>query len=86
MALYTVTVRDCDSTLRTRIANVRAADEQEARTRAVAKLFGRRAFWWPDSGLGPTFGQVCVPARTGGNNCITGRLRVDVRVTAGAAE
>lgn len=38
-----------------------ATDEYEAFGRAIKKLFGKKAFWWADSGL-EGFGQVAHPS------------------------
>lgn len=37
-----------------------ATDEYEAFGRAIKKLFGKKAFWFPDSGL-DGFGQIATP-------------------------
>jgi len=44
---------------------------------AVKHHFGETAFFWADSGL-PGYGQICVPAGNNSNNCVTGRVRIDV--------
>jgi len=50
--------------------------EMEAKRRGVIKLFGTLASWFPDSGVAG-FGQVVVPSKTGGYNCITDRVRLE---------
>lgn len=79
---YTVTLNgsiESDCTIR-----VLALSEHDAIDRAVARIFGKSAWWWSDSGLGYEYGQVCKPVPQklgGGNSCLTGR--VNWRVTEG---
>lgn len=52
--------------------------------RAVEKVFGKRCFWWADSGLGLYYGQVMQALRATkrnsnpGNSSVTSRIRADV--------
>ena len=52
--------------------------------KAVEKVFGKRCFWWEDSGLGLYYGQVMQALRptnrnsNPGNSSVTSRIRVDV--------
>ena len=78
MATYTVTIRECRTNGFIKTTRVRAADEADARIRGVSKLYGSRRGFWQDSGLPAGFGQIIEPARTGGSNCVTGRVRIDV--------
>lgn len=67
--------------------NLRVKDETEIEiiNRAVTKIWGKNASWWPDNGLGIEYGQVIKPMSSYGYkndnsyNCVTGRLGVDVR-------
>jgi len=52
----------------------------DARTRAVRKIYGRKAFWLADSGC-PGYGQIFEPAPGGGNCMMTSRIGCDI--TAG---
>jgi len=52
-----------------------------ARTRAVRKTYGSKAFWLADSGC-PGYGQIFEPAPGGGgNSAVTYRIGCDI--TAG---
>jgi len=83
---YTVTVTELGERGRDRTTRVLAEDEIDARCRGVAKIFGPRAFWFPDSGLrtgDPSYGygQVFEPLERelgGGNTSRTGRARFTV--------
>lgn len=44
MAIYTVTIKSCRSPFRSRTTRVRAENADDALDRAVAKLWGARAF------------------------------------------
>lgn len=52
--------------------------------RAIEKIWGKRCFWWADSGLGLHYGQVMEALRptknnsNPGNSAVTPRIRVDV--------
>jgi len=60
---------------------VLAEDSSDARTRAVRKTYGSKAFWLADSGC-PGYGQIFEPAPGGGgNSAVTYRIGCDI--TAG---
>ena len=83
----TFTVKIGDRTTRVRVPHDAADDFGiplsaaeallSARSRAVQKMYGRRAFWFPDSGL-PGYGQVFEPCQTGGSNSVTYRVHCEV--------
>jgi len=83
---YTVTVGDRST--RVRVPNnlrgqldepASATDAaRDARDRAIRKLHGAAASWWTDNGV-PGYGQVIVPCATGGSNCITARIELEIR-------
>jgi len=62
---------------------VHVENESEAIGRAVEKLFGKRCFWFPDSGV-PGYGQVfeaLKPTKRNsqpGNSSVTYRIEIDV--------
>lgn len=58
---------------------------EAAINRACQKLYGRAAYWWPDSGLAG-YGQVMRPSKFGGSDAITYRARLDVDVPELPAE
>jgi hypothetical protein len=52
--------------------------EKLALARAIRKLFGARAFWWPDGGFGHRYGQVMRSLTPGLCTSITSRIRAAV--------
>lgn len=80
--LYTVRFVACGEGT-TRETRVLAPTRGLATDRACAKLYGRKAFWWADSGL-PGYGQVCVPQpEVNASRCITGRMHLEVELSGG---
>ena len=64
------------------IGDARKIEDGDLIGLAVQKLYGKTCWWWSDSGLGIYYGQVCYPVPQklgGGNNCITSRVRADVK-------
>jgi surface antigen len=61
------------------VNNLEKAQRLIATTKAVRKLYGKNAFWWADNSF-YGYGQVCVPIKNqhGSNNCITGRVFLEV--------
>lgn len=49
---------------------------------AVEHWYGKRCTFWLDHGLREQgiFGQVIEPSKTGGYNCVTSRIRIDMKV------
>lgn len=86
---YEVCVAPCSQRERdlTRSTVVCAENREEATDRAVAKMYGSRCFWFPDSGL-PGYGQVfeaLQPTHRNsqpGNSAVTMRASLDVKPTA----
>jgi len=80
MTLHTVTFTTGTRTYgETRVrVSPGANHESRVRARAIQKIWGRQAGWWPDSGL-QGWGQVITPCQTGGSTCLTPRVhcRVD---------
>ena len=58
MKRYTLTVTVLGGTGRSYDARVLAHNEMDARGRGIRKLWGPKAFWQSDSGLGLDYGQV----------------------------
>ena len=77
MRRYTVTVTDFAARQRNHQARVLATDASAARSKGLAKLFGRHSFWKSDSGLGPDYGQVFERTEYG-NSSRTGRASIAV--------
>ena len=81
MTTFTVTIGDD----RTRLRADRGSSATYLVGRAVAKLFGGRCFWFPDSGLGYYYGQVFEALRPTKNNSQRGNSsktnRVRIRIT-----
>lgn len=76
----TVTIEELTSDKAKTVSRHRTTDRQEAIRRAVQKAYGKRAEIWADVGLTTsrtTYGQIVVPATTGGWNCITGRVAIE---------
>lgn len=80
--MMTIKIRECKTDGRVWTSRHRTEDKGTALDRALRKHFGAAAGWWPDSGLGPDYGQVVVPAGVSSYNCITGRCRVYAGVVA----
>ena len=61
------------------VNNLEKAQILIAITKAVRKLYGKNAFWWADTSF-KGYGQVCVPMKIGigSNNCITGRVFLEM--------
>lgn len=82
MQRYTVTVERLYGARQADTARVLAADEDDAGARGVRKLFGARAVWHQDNGLGRDYGQVFEDATSGGESFSassrTGRARLYV--------
>lgn len=86
---YTVTIRQCYGSHEEREVRVRAADENEAMGRGIAKAYGARCSLAQDSGLPRGYGQIVrslseserrrrASGTTWAADCITGRVRVTV--------
>lgn len=81
MARFRVAVVELDAQRKVHETVVVADDESDAKAIGLAKLFGKSAFWFADSGLpGGHWGQVFRPLRGDGNQntSLTPRARLDV--------
>ncbi len=82
MKTYTVDFVTLGGDHDTTTIRVRALSERDAITRAVMKQYGRRAWFFRDSGL-PIghYGQIMesIP-RTSTSTSLTGRIRIDVTI------
>ena len=80
--MLTVSISECHSGGKSWSHTARTNDKNVAVSRAIRKLFGRKAWFHRDSGLANLgmYGQVVEPAykNPGANNCLTGRVRVTV--------
>ena len=63
----------------------RTNDPDEAIERAIRKHWGAAAGWWGDHGLNhgldssrTRYGQIIKPCSTGGYDCVTPRVRIDI--------
>lgn len=74
---YTVTITHRTDDSQDRKACVLAVDAREARDRGIAKMYGKRASWWADSGVRGR-GQVIVPTGTTGYRTVTPRVALDI--------
>lgn len=78
--MITVTIRECRSGGLEWTSRHRTDNEEAAIDRAIARYWGRSASLSGDHGLRDIgrYGQIVTPARTGGYNCMTGRVRIEV--------
>lgn len=82
--MITITITECKSGGQTWTSSHRAEDTWQAVERAVRKVWGRRAAFVRDNGLsvgrtpadGTQYGQIGVDARGGGQDLITGRVKI----------
>lgn len=77
MAKYIVTVRECTSEGREKIARVCVPEASQATSAGVRKIYGRRSWFQQDSGL-VGYGQIF--RRTGPlqHTALTDRVRITV--------
>jgi len=76
--MFQVTATSCTSDRWEKTTSVRAEHRHEAAGKAIRRWYGRRAFWWSDSGLGGGWGQVMRRMDANNNTSVTDRVRLDV--------
>ena len=82
--MITITMTECKSNGATFVSRHNTTDPAIAVARAVARAWGRGAYFVRDGGIsvgtdprqGSQYGQVMESARGGGSNAITGRIRI----------